>query len=364
MAQREDAAAQVEALVALPGMAGALDNDQFRRFLDQVPLAIVVAELADEERITYANPEFARVTGHEPEAIIGVSWSAIGGMPQDGAGPPLGTALVEASDYLGSFTLVRPDGTDSTVDAFSNVIESDAGVPAYRLAVLVDVAVRHGQAAELAEELRGKDALLREIQHRVKNNLQLVTALIRIEARRAEGQKAGGAFDMLAGRIQAIQGLYALLAEKPGEDRVDLGVYLGDIASSVMRAHAEEGIRLDLKVDSFPVTVNVAMPTGLLVNEVLTNSLKYAFLGRQGGTISLTCVADQQNCRITVADDGTGLPEGVEWPRSGKLGALLLQSLRQNGAADVVVNSTPGQGMRVEMRFRRADSAPDPAAAG
>ena len=89
---------------------------------------------------------------------------------------------------------------------------------------------------------------------------------------------------------------------------LDLGVYLSQIAAAVMRSHAVEGIRLDLKVDAYPVSVNVAMPTGLVVNELLTNALKHAFVGRDGGTITLHSLADAHGCRIVVADDGVGLP--------------------------------------------------------
>ncbi len=77
-----------------------------------------------------------------------------------------------------------------------------------------------------------------------------------------------------------------------------------------MQAHATEGIRLDLKIDSYPVSVNVAMPTGLVVNELLTNALKHAFDGREHGMITLRCIVDAEGCRVVVADDGVGFPRG------------------------------------------------------
>lgn len=71
-----------------------------------------------------------------------------------------------------------------------------------------------------------------------------------------------------------------------------------------MLAHASEGIRLDLKVDTWPVSINVAMPTGLVVNELLTNALKHAFTGRDGGTITLHSLVDEKGCCVVVADNG------------------------------------------------------------
>ena len=126
-----------------------------------------------------------------------------------------------------------------------------------------------------------------------------------------------------------------------------------------MSSHAVEGIRLDLKVDTYPVSINVAMPTGLVVNELLTNALKHAFAGRDGGTITLHSVVDGNGCRVVVADDGIGLPEGEVWPKRGKIGALIAQSLRENAKAEFQVSSSPGNGTRVTILFKRSVAAPD-----
>ena len=128
-----------------------------------------------------------------------------------------------------------------------------------------------------------------------------------------------------------------------------------------MRTHANEGVRLNLKADAYPVSVNVAMPTGLVVNELLTNALKHAFQGRDAGTISLQSLVDSEGCRVVISDDGIGLPEGTDWPQPGKLSSLIVQSLRENAKARVIVKSNPGQGMRVTIVFTRAAAAPEPA---
>ena len=117
------------------------------------------------------------------------------------------------------------------------------------------------------------------------------------------------------------------------------------------------GIRLDLKLDAYPVSINVAMPTGLVVNELLTNAFKHAFVGRAGGVIKLHSVVDGDGCRVIVADDGVGLPTGVVWPKPGKLGALIAQSLRENAKAELMVESNPGTGTRVTIVFRRSIAA-------
>ena len=359
MTSNEGKAEQVETLLATPGLADALESEQFKHFLDQVPIAIVVSEMKKRERIVYANPEFEKLSGQACAEIEGASWSALHGRSKDAIQRLLGEAVMESNDIVGTFNIERAGREEAIVEAFSNIIVDENGRPAFRLAALVEV--RGGgqaQRDELEQKLREKDAQLLEIQHRVKNNLQMITALLRIEARNATGRIDTAPFDRLAGRIESLQLVYKLLSEHGSSDEIDLGVYLSEIVSSVMHTHAVEGIRLDLKVDAYPVSVNVAMPTGLVVNELLTNSLKHAFQGRTGGTITLHSLTDSDGCRVTIADDGVGLPDGVEWPKRGKLGALIVRSLRENAKADLKVESRPGKGTRVTIVFAREASAP------
>ncbi|MHB8530531.1 MAG: sensor histidine kinase [Caulobacteraceae bacterium] len=354
---------QVDALLATPELATALESEQFRRFLDQVPIAIVVSEIQEGERIVYANPEFEKISGQLARDLEGRPWSALHGLGRcDGLEVKLSAAIVEASDFVGTFRIERREQEPALVDAYSNVIQADDGTACYRLAALVDVALHEFEQREQFEQrILEKETLLLEIQHRVKNNLQMITALVRIEARNARGRIETAPFDRLAGRIESIQLLYSLLSDHGRVEEIDLGVYLSEIAASVLRSHAAEGIRLDLKVDAYPVSLNVAMPTGLVVNELLTNALKHAFVGRDGGTITLHSLSDGEGCKITIADDGPGLPQGVEWPKPGKLSALIVHSLRENAKARLQVESRPGEGMRVTIFFRRSAAAPEAA---
>jgi len=356
----------IDALLATPNLANALESDQFRRFLDQVPIAIVVSRMLGREHIAYANPEFEKLSGKKVESLAGKWWDSLAGESESDPTIKLGDAIVSSLDAIGCFKIERGGGEPVIVDVYSNIIVDDDGVPAFRLAALVDVSSHTlSKRQELEQKIREKDALLLEIQHRVKNNLQMIVALIRVEARNAQGRIDTAPFDRLAGRINAIQLLYKLLASPSQENSVDLGVYLSEIASSVMHLHATEGIRLDLKVDTYPVSVNVAMPTGLVVNELLTNALKHAFVGRDHGTITVHSIVDHGGCRIIAADDGIGLPEGHQWPEQGGLGALIVRSLRENAKAGLTVESKPGQGMRVTISFTRATSAPEnPAPSG
>jgi two-component sensor histidine kinase len=352
----KDLANGVEHLLETPGLADALESDRFKQFLDQIPIAVAVAELRPAEKVIYANLQFEHLSGQLNTTVLGGGWESLPGQAADGS-LALGAAIIQGRDHLGSF-IIR-DGEDGlVVEAWSNVIEDEDGTPAFRLVALLAVAAPGASILdELAEQVREKDTQLLELQHRVKNNLQMITALIRMEARGVTDRTTGEGFDRLAGRIEALGLLYRALGASGDMGVIDLGIYLSEIASAVMRAHATEGVHLDLQVDTWPVSLDVAMPTGLVVNELLTNALKHAFQGRDGGVVSLHCVTDGAGgCRVVVADDGVGLTEGYVWPKPGKLSALIVRSLLQNAAARMDVSSSPGQGMRVEIVFQSADA--------
>ncbi len=349
----------------MPELATALESEQFKKFLDQVPIAIAVSDITSVESVVYANPEFEKLCGLSAARLAKESWASLSGSSLNELNDRhLVAAIVEETDFVGTFRLERSedgkpvaDGKSVVVDAYSNVIEDDNGKLCFRLVALVDVSA-HGEADKLSmeERIREKDTLLRELQHRVKNNLQMITALIRLETRNAvePDQKR---FERLAGRVDALAILYAALSADEQKDEIDLGVYLSQIASAVMTSHAVEGIRLDMTLDTYPVSINVAMPTGLVVNELLTNSLKHAFKGREGGTITLHSIVNGEGCQVTVADDGIGLPEGETWPKRGKLGALIALSLTENAKAEFDVSSSADRGTKVTIVFRRAAAA-------
>jgi two-component sensor histidine kinase len=348
-----------ERILATPGLAEALDSDRFKQFLDHVPVAIAVAELRPSETITYCNLEFERLVGQDAEAIRGNDWRVLPGIAATpGDDTPLGVALQGDEDYIGTFTIDH-HSQPLDVDAWSNTIENDDGVPIFRLVALATAGQTSSNlTGDETQLVRNKDVLLRELQHRVKNNLQMITAMIRMEARNLAGGETGERFDRLAGRIGSLGMLYDLLSGDGADDAIDLGVYLSKVASAVMEAHATEGIRLNLEVDSWPVSINVAMPAGLVVNELMTNALKYAFVGRDGGTITLSSLVDDNGCRVVISDDGIGLPEGVTWPQSGKLGAVIAQSLKQNARAQLEVRSAPNEGLEVVIFFARRAAEP------
>ncbi len=352
-------AQQVTELLEQVDVTQAIENNEFRTFLDHLPFGIAIARvMGGAPRIVYTNNAFQTLTGRSLAELENKAWNALDSLrEEDEPHLPFSEVLPARDDFVGCLKQEQPK--PALVEAFMGSVENDEAGKSYQIVALIDVSERaRAQREEFARRLRDKDMLLKELQHRVKNNLQLITAFIRLDARTHPGGDRAS-LDRLAGRIEALQLLYHDLAPEGLGHTVDLGHYVSQIASAVMRTYAVEGLRLDLKVDVAPVSVNVAMPVGLLVNELLTNAFKYAFNGRESGIITVRCLHETEDrYRVVVADDGIGLPEGITWPKPGKLGALILQSLRENAKITFDVESTEGEGVRATITLLYKASTP------
>lgn len=204
-----------------------------------------------------------------------------------------------------------------------------------------------------ADELRARAAdierLFRELQHRVKNNLQVIVGLMQLQSRRAVTPEAQDALQAVRRRVDALRLLHDKLYLAGDVDRVDLGAYLGELAGTLLRFHAEEERRIRLVLEMRPLIVapEQAAPLGLIVNEFITNSLKYAFDGREG-TIGLRLdPARGGAARLVLWDDGRGLPE----ERTGGTGMRLIEGLARQLSARLDWSGA-GQGTRLGLLLR------------
>jgi hypothetical protein len=176
--------------------------------------------------VIYGNIEFERLIGRSVDLLVGKGWDALPGQsPRDAT--PLGNAIGAGTDFIGIFLMPRPGAPPLVVHAWSNIINDDDGSPVFRLVALIEDRSQDGaERAAFEQRIREKDTLLREIQHRVKNNLQMITALIRLEARQSSDLEDEARFQRLASRVEALALLYQALAKDTHSEEVDLGAYL------------------------------------------------------------------------------------------------------------------------------------------
>jgi two-component sensor histidine kinase len=206
--------------------------------------------------------------------------------------------------------------------------------------------------AELRDSLEQKEVLVREIHHRVKNNMQLVMSLLNLHARRIRDPRAEAAFAEARGRINALATLHRRLYESESLQEVDLKWFLEDLCAELRRGGLARGRHVELSVDSPSEVIGaeIAAPLGLLVTEAITNAYKHAFNERDGGHIRVAVVRESpETLLLSVQDDGVGMDAEAAAAEGDGLGRSLIEAFVRQLRGELQVRSD--QGATVEVRF-------------
>ncbi len=218
--------------------------------------------------------------------------------------------------------------------------------------IISDITERKQAEDLLRLSLKEKEGLLREVHHRVKNNLQVISSLLRLETSRSAAPDTKRVLGDMQGRILSMAVLHETLYRSDRFGQVDLGGYLRQLAQQLFRA-AASSTRLRLELQPVYVEIDQAIPCGLIVNELLTNSLKHAFTEGTAGEVAMSlALSPQGEVQITVADTGVGLPIDFDTKRVRSLGLVLVTDLvRQIGGSLAI---SPGPGAAFGVTFKPA----------
>jgi two-component sensor histidine kinase len=184
--------------------------------------------------------------------------------------------------------------------------------------------------AYLKASLREKEVLLKEIHHRVKNNLQVVSSLLGLQAHMIQDPLLRMPFEDSQARIQTMARIHEQLYRSSDLTQIDFAAYLRDLTTRAVQAsHIGPGrLSLDLSAEAVYFPIEIAIPCGLLLHELLSNCVKHAFPGNRGGTIGISlCRHPQGPYVLTVCDDGVGLPPGLDVRSTASLGLRLVHLL-------------------------------------
>jgi two-component sensor histidine kinase len=263
---------------------------------------------------------------------------------------PIGTLWVASHDPAGRF-----DATDA------RVME--------QLAVQLVLAIKLRRKARvlvlLEQVVRDKDILVQEVHHRVKNTIQMTSALLHLQERGLASSEARAALKEAQSRLLVLANVHEALVQ-PGADSdassVDMAALVETLVSSLRESIAPSGgIRVSTACDPMMLPASEAVPLGLIVNEAVTNSLKHAFHGRDWGEVVVE-LRSGQACSLEIRDDGIGFAEAR---REGSLGMRLIQSLSRQLKAKLIVTGDGGASIRLDWKrsapARRAELAAVPA---
>lgn len=261
--------------------------------------------------------------------------------------------LGKAPHFSSEHRMLRKDGSEIWILGRALVVSRDAQGKALRMiGTNSDITERKKAEVTLQHALAEKVGLLNEVHHRVKNNLQVVTSLLRLEGRRSSQAETQAVLADMQGRIRAMALLHESLYREGTFASVELSVYLRQLCQQTFRANAGRSGAVRLVLDLCPaqVSMDVATPCGLLVNELLSNCLKHAFPDERAGEARVSLQAqDPAHWVLTVSDDGVGLPADFEARRAQSLGLQLVSDLstQLGGILDTTPPPTVGSQFRL-----------------
>ncbi|OYX66722.1 MAG: hypothetical protein B7Y88_02470 [Sphingomonadales bacterium 32-64-17] len=311
-----------------------------RNTMEDLPFSLVIADAQlPDMPLVYVNRAFERVTGYNREFVIGRNCRFLQGNDTNPADRQLVREALEAGREITVDILnYRADGVPFINRLLISPLRDGDTVTHF-----LGIQSEHPTDSAFAERAARLDEQLREVQHRVKNHLSLLLALIRLESRRTTDAKT--ALGVLANRVEALNMLYDEFSRSgsQGKGSIALGAYVSRVCSALNMIDGHREVRMNLETDEVRATLNSASQVGLLVSELLTNALQHGFADDEAGEVAVRLWRDDEgsNACLQVADNGRGIPDGIDWPNAGNLGARIVRDLtgRVNGEIDVETGS-------------------------
>lgn len=204
--------------------------------------------------------------------------------------------------------------------------------------------------------LREKEVLLKEIQHRVKNNLQIILSLIALSKRNISDEKAKQILNDFQVRIKSMALIHEILYQSENFNSVDLSVYLKKLAENIFRSYQTQikKIKLDVSIQSIILDLSRSINCGLILNELLTNALKYAFINMDNGILSIKVFKSNESIiHLEVKDNGVGNITQEEFENSDTLGFKLVRALTKQLEANLIFDSTNGIFIKISFKDKK-----------
>ncbi|HWH73744.1 MAG TPA: histidine kinase dimerization/phosphoacceptor domain -containing protein, partial [Methylibium sp.] len=337
------------------------DNEQRLRLItDHLPAR--VSHYLMDDRCTFANRPFCEAWGHRDESeVLGRTMAELLPAPLHAALQPWTAA---AKTGVAQFFLVSvPSGQGRRHHEFAMVPDRAADGTVQGLYVMArEVTERVEAEARIEAALHEKEVLLKEVHHRVKNNMQIVSSLLQLQSGATESEAVRMQLAESQDRIRSMALIHEKLYEHHDFARIDFADYLHGLLAVLAAAHGR-GQRLEVHAESLWLGIDQAVPAGLILNELVTNSWKHGFPDGRSGRIEVRFEAlEGKRVRLSVADDGVGVAPGFQPAAHSSLGLRLVHLLAEQ--LDAELHFGAGPGFSCSLSFERQSLLPSGASHG
>jgi len=248
---------------------------------------------------------------------------------------------------------LRRDGTEFPAEILLSPVQTDEGILVS--AAIRDVSRTKDIEHQIRASLKEKEVLLQEIHHRVKNNLQIIASLLSLQSGYIRDPQMLMQFQESQGRIRSMALIHEKLYQSETLATVDLADYVRSLVSILMRTYsANANVQLSFRLDPATVSIDTAVPVGLMLNELVTNALKYAFPNDRPGLLLVALDAEADGAfTLRVHDDGVGLTPDFQLEQAQTLGLRLVRMFTRQLRADVTLRSASGH-TAFDIHFKEA----------
>ncbi|MBD0333958.1 MAG: PAS domain S-box protein [Cyanobacteria bacterium Co-bin13] len=332
---------------------------RFRSTSEQSAVGICHCDPAG--RFLWVNPALCQLLGYTQAELIALNFQSIT-HPADL--PKAGVKLDQLTWQQPACSLekryLRKNGEAIWSQVTLSVVHDDSGNPRYITGIVEDISLRKQAEAELRASLREKDLLLAEVHHRVKNNLQIISSLLELQANRIQDSVVQEALLSSQNRVIAMGLIHETLYQSGNLSRIEFAQYVRRLVAGLIKIYGTNAaLQLSLAVDeTFDVPSDLAISLGLILNELVTNALKHGFSQSPAGTleIALNCLAPGRYC-LAVSHAGDCLPPAFDLERFSSMGLKLVRLLAQRIQGQVTVER--GQQTSFKVQFGLPQSSPN-----
>jgi len=327
-------------------------EERFRAFIEQSPLAIC---LTRGFSLLYANPKFYTLMGlshdvHLPDIYIPDLFAP---EHQEASKERIRRRVLGLPQPMEVETAVmRQDGTQFPVYLAASKLMLPEGEAS--IVFMIDITERKLAVEKLLTSLAEKEVLLRELYHRTRNNMNVIVAMLSLQADYEGDENLKAAFLAAQSRIQAMSLVHRKLYDSKNLSRLNLKDYIADLMGLLLMNETgmRDRVAIETRMDDVPVLIDTAIPCGLVLSEIISNSIKHAFPDGRSGTIivDLSCAPDG-TIKLIVADDGVGLPQGFDIRTSGKMGLNFIFLIGE-GQLQAKIKTNVQRGVAFELVFK------------
>jgi two-component sensor histidine kinase len=334
-------------MVAPPEHALVAQTALLQAILDQAADGILARDA--EGRVLFANAALKRLALEAPEGKPLAAGVNVWGTTRDADGKELAVDEWPMSRALRGETVravelhrTAPDGTPYVFLNSCAPIRNERGEIIGAVAINTDITERQRAEARLRQALADREALLREVHHRTKNNLQLLADLLYLKAERVAHPEGRVAFEEASTRIFALARLHEQLYVAMDHGRVQLGSYLRGIVEGLRQLERDARLRVEIPDAGVYLDLDRTVHVGLVVNELVTNALTHAFPDGKPGEICVRMRATSEAVQLEVRDSGRGLPPDFRLEDVQTLGLRIVHALAQRLRATISVEHREG----------------------